>query len=336
MKSFYISDAAAHENQEITSHFVLASVSARDRKQGGNYLALTLADRSGQLEARMWDGIDDQARLCEAGSYVKVQGTVSKYQGKWQITVHKLRPAATNEVAPEDFVPTTTRDIPTMWAALRAHAHAFTDPDLKRLINAFFDDPQISADFQRAPAARGLHHAWIGGLLEHVLDLVDLCAVVAPHYPEVNPDLLIAGAMLHDIGKTRELSWSTSFAYTTEGQLVGHITIAMGMLREKIAEVSALGSANPAPFPDKLRVLLEHMVLSHHGRLEFGSPKLPMTPEAIVLSALDDLEAKIVNMRGEFQRDQAQGRSGRDLTDWVRSMDRPLLNSQKFLSPEEK
>jgi 3'-5' exoribonuclease len=335
MKSFYISDAAAHESQEITSLFVLVSVSSRDRKQGGSYLAITLADRGGQLEARMWDGIDEQTRMCEPGSYVKVQGTVSKYQGKWQITVHKMRLAAENEIAPEDFVATTTRDIPAMWVALRAHANTITDLDLKRLVNAFFDDAKIAAEFQRAPAARGLHHAWIGGLLEHVLDLVEVCIAIAPLYsggnrPEVNRDLLLTGAMLHDIGKTRELSWGSHFAYTTEGSLVGHISIAMGMLREKIAEVS-----KSKPFPDKLRVLVEHMILSHHGKLEFGSPKLPMTPEAVVLSALDDLEAKLQNMRGEFQRDAAQGRSGREITDWVRSLDRPLLNSAKYLEPEE-
>jgi len=330
MKNFYIVDAPAHDNQDIVSNFVLVSVSSRDRKQGGSYLALTLADRSGQFEGRMWDGIDEQARLCDAGSYVKVQGTVSKYQGKWQITVKKMRPAAANEVDPSDFVPTTTRDIPTMWAALRAYANNFQDADLKRLMNTFFDDPAIAEAYQHAPAARGLHHAWIGGLLEHVLDLVDLCAVVAPHYAEVNKDLLLTGAMLHDIGKIRELSWGSSFAYTTEGQLVGHISIGMGMLREKINEIS-----KSKPFPEKLRVLVEHMLLSHHGKLEFGSPKLPMTPEALVLSALDDLEAKLQNARGEFQRDQAQGRSGREVTDWVRSMDRPLLNSAKFLSDEE-
>jgi 3'-5' exoribonuclease len=330
MKNFYINDAAAHDNQEITSHFVLVSVSTRDRKQGGSYLALTLADRGGQLEGRMWDGIDEQTRLCSAGDYVKVQGAISKYQGKWQITVHKMRAAAANEIAPEDFVPTTTKDIPTMWAELRGYVNNFVDADLKRLVNAFFDDPRIAQDFQHAPAARGLHHAWIGGLLEHVLDLVKACAALTPFYPEVNRDLLLTGAMLHDIGKTRELSWGTSFAYTTEGQLVGHISIAMGMLREKIEAVSAI-----KPFPDKLRVLVEHMILSHHGKLEFGSPKLPMTPEAIVLSAMDDLEAKLQNMRGEFGRDAAQGRSGREVTDWVRSMDRPLLNSAKYLEPDE-
>jgi 3'-5' exoribonuclease len=149
---------------------------------------------------------------------------------------------------------------------------------------------------------------------------------VVPFYPEVDPDLLVTGAVLHDIGKVRELSWGTTFSYTLEGQMVGHISIAQGMLREKVNSLPG--------FPDKLRVLVEHMILSHHGRYEFGSPKLPMTPEAILLSALDDLEAKMQAMRNEFGRDAAAGKSGAEMTEWVRSMERPLLNSKAFLDEE--
>jgi 3'-5' exoribonuclease len=260
---------------------------------------------------------------------VKVQGTVSKYQGKFQITLTKMRLAAAVEIDTADFVPTSQYDIPTMAAELRGHVAAFRNVHLQRLVLAFLDDPKLGPQFIEAPAAKRLHHAWLGGLLEHVLCLVRVCLATAPFYPEVDPDLLVTGAILHDIGKVRELSWGSSFDYTLEGQLIGHISIAQGLLHEKIA---LLDAATPEePFPQPLRLLIEHMILSHHGKLEFGSPKLPMTPEAMLLSALDDLEAKFQTLRNEFAGAKAAGRSVSEPTEWVRSMERPLFDSQAWL-----
>jgi 3'-5' exoribonuclease len=339
MKDFYIADAARFENQPITSFFCVASISARDRKGSGQYLAITLADKSGQFEARMWDDFAEALQTCPAGTYVKVQGQVSKYQGKFQITLTKMRLAAASEIDTADFVPTTQYDIPSMAAELRSYVEAFRNPHLRALVFAFLDDPSVGPAFIEAPAAKRLHHAWIGGLLEHVLSLVRLCLATAPFYPEVDPDLLVTGAILHDIGKVRELSWGSSFDYTLEGQLIGHISIAQGMLQEKIAALNAAASAAQAErspsaqeFPPQLRLLIEHMILSHHGKLEFGSPKLPMTPEAMLLSALDDLEAKFQALRNEFASAAASGRSASEPTDWVRSMDRALFNSQAWLN----
>jgi len=327
MKDFFVADAANFDGAVVTAFFAVSSMSLREKKGGaGQYLALTLTDKTGSIESRMWDDIASAVSTCAEGCYVKVQGQVAKYQGKFQITLTKMRLAAASEVDPADFVPTTRFDIPQMWAELRACVDSFANPDLKRLVFAFLDDEQIAAAYRAAPAAKVLHHAWIGGLLEHVLTLVRVCRAVVPFYPEVDPDLLVTGAILHDIGKVRELTWGTTFAYTLEGQMVGHISIAQGMLREKVNSLPG--------FPDKLRILVEHMVLSHHGRYEFGSPKLPMTPEAILLSALDDLEAKMQAMRNEFARTAAAGRSSADMTDWVRSLERPLLNSKAFLNDE--
>jgi 3'-5' exoribonuclease len=353
MKDFYIADAASFENQPITSFFCIASISARDRKGSGQYLALTLADKTGQFEARMWDDFADALKTCTAGSYVKAQGQISKYQGKFQITLTKLRLAAASEIDTADFIPTTQYDIPSMAAELRSYVDAFRNPHLRRLVLAFLDDPTLGPQFIEAPAAKRLHHAWIGGLLEHVLCLVRICVATAPFYPEVDPDLLVTGAILHDIGKVRELSWGSTFDYTLEGQLIGHISIAQGLLHEKIAQLNAeaavreagissglqptepgsaeQGALAPEPFPPQLRLLIEHMILSHHGKLEFGSPKLPMTPEAMLLSALDDLEAKFQALRNEFANAQAAGRPASEPTEWVRSMDRPLFNSQAWL-----
>ena len=374
MKDFYIADAASFENQAITSYFLLSSIGVRERKGGsGQYLALTLADKTGQFEARMWEEFADVVTHCSEGCYVKVQGQVSKYQGKFQITITKMRSAAASEIDTADFVPTTQFDVAEMYAELRGYVEAFSNPHLRALVFAFLDDPAIGPNFIVAPAAKRLHHAWIGGLLEHVLTLVRVCLATAPFYPEVDPDLLVTGAILHDVGKIREMSWKSSFNYTLEGQLIGHISIAQGMLHEKIALLNAQAAARissglqptesatpiegalapglfgassglqpattePSPsaqeFPDRLRLLVEHMILAHHGKLEFGSPKLPMTPEAMLLSALDDLEAKFQAMRNEFAAAKQAGKSPDETTEWVRSMDRPLFNSRAFLAEE--
>ena len=324
MKDFYIADAAKFENAAITTYFVLSQLSAREKKGGnGRYLAMTLSDRTGQFEARMWDDFAEALATCTNGCYVKVQGVVSQYQGRYQITLQKMRVAAENEVDGADFQPTTQYDIEALWEELRGFVTSFTNADLKRLVNAFLDDPELGPAFKRAPAAKMLHHAWIGGLLEHVVFLLRLCERVAPQYPEVNRDMLMAGAILHDMGKVRELAWKSSFSYTTEGQLLGHITIVIGLLREKVQQL--------APFPEKLRILMEHLILSHHGRFEFGSPKLPMTPEALVFSALDDLEAKMQNMRAEFLKAIESGKAPDEVTDFSRSLERAMLNSKAYL-----
>ncbi len=326
MKDFFVADAVKFENEMVTGYFAISSVSVRDRKQGGQYLALTLTDKTGSFDARMWEEFADIVATCAEGCYVKAQGQISKYQGKFQITLQKLRNAAESEVDPADFLPATKYDVAAMWTELRGYVSAFANQDLRRLVFSFLDDEAIGAAYRTAPAAKVLHHAWLGGLLEHVVTLVRVCLGTAPFYPEVDPDLLVTGAVLHDIGKVRELHWKRSFGYTLEGQMIGHISIAQGLLREKVLEL--------APFPEKLRILVEHMILSHHGKYEFGSPKLPMTPEALLLSTLDDLEAKMQTMRSEFGRAGASGRSVGEMTDWVRSMERPLMNTQAWLSED--
>lgn len=339
MKDFFIADAPRFENQVVTSYFSLASLSVRERKgSGGQYLVLLLADKTGQLEARMWEEFADALTSCAEGCYVKVQGQVAKYQGKFQITLTRMRSACEPEVDPADFVATTQYDVAAMDAELRGYVAAFRIAWLRKLILSFLDDPEIGPAFRKAPAAKRLHHAWLGGLLEHVLHLVRICRAAAAFYPEVDLDLLTAGAILHDIGKVRELAWATSFSYTLEGQLIGHISIAQRLMSEKILRLNdeartlaAEEGTEAELFPEPLRLLLEHMLLAHHGKLEFGSPKLPMTPEALLLSTLDDLEAKFQTMRGEFAAGVASGRAVDQPTEWVRSMDRALFDSKRYL-----
>lgn len=325
MKDAMVAELASRENREITGFFAVAAKQVRTNREGGRYFALTLSDRTGQIDARMWE-IDDAGPF-EPGDVVKVRGEVCRFNDRLQIKVEKIRRATEGEYELSDFVPQSQRDIDEMWAELRNSVANFRDPDLKALLEAFLNDDEIAKALREAPAAKGLHHAWIGGLLEHILSLMGMCDLAAQHYPEVNRDLLLTGVVLHDIGKLRELSWGTSFDYTMEGQLLGHITIGIGMIEQKIA-----GIPN---FPPSKRLLIEHLVLSHHGEFEFGSPKLPMTAEAIVLHYLDNLDAKLQTVRSELARAEASGRPGNAMTEWVRPLERQLLDTQAYLRSAE-
>jgi 3'-5' exoribonuclease len=326
MKDSYVADLAKFENQTLDSFFVVTTKQLRSRKDGGHYMALTLGDRSGQIECRMWDNFADSVDGFDQGDVVKIRGEVCRYNGKLQLVLEKIRPASPGEFELADYVPHTRKNVEELWSALVGYADSFSDLSLQALVRSFLEDPAFAAAFREAPAAKSLHHAWLGGLLEHVVSLLGICDLIAAHYPEINRDLLLTGAILHDIGKLEELSWGTSFDYTLQGQLLGHITLGIAMIEKKLAALEN--------FPPKLRLLVEHMVLSHHGKLEFGSPKLPMIPEAVLLNFLDDLDAKMHMMRSEFERRDAEGAKADEMTDWVRAMERPLLNTAAFLKPE--
>jgi 3'-5' exoribonuclease len=325
MKELFANDLARFENGTITGFFVAANRQLRTKADGSSYLSMTLCDREGQLEGRMWEARD--AGEFASGDIVKIKGVVCRYQEKLQIKIDKLRRADPAQDANEydlgDFVPKTSFDVEVLWSRLNAYVASFTEPHLRALLELFLADPAIAGPLREAPAAKALHHAWIGGLLEHIVSLLDLCELTAKHYPEVHRDLLLAGAMLHDIGKLHELRWGTSFSYSVEGQLLGHITIGAGMIDSKLAALP--------DFPPRLRTLLLHIVLSHHGRLEFGSPKLPMTAEALLLHYLDDLEAKMQTLRSEFARAGANGAKAGEPTEYIRSMERALLDTQAYL-----
>lgn len=319
MKDFYICDAARFENQVITSSFVVATKQAKPRKSGDLYLALTLADRTGQIEAKMWDNVNDHISLFDQDDFIKVRGLINKFNGRFQLTLHKIRSLEEAEVDFNDYLPRTTKNIDELWSSLAAFVNNFKDPYLKSLLNAFMADSQIERAYKIAPAAKTLHHAYIGGLLDHVVSLFRLCELASRNYPVmIDCDLLMTGAFLHDIGKIHELSFARTFAYTTRGQLLGHMIIELEMLQEKIAQVPG--------FPAEYKTLLEHLIISHHGKYEFGSPKMPMFPEALMLHYLDDLDSKMESMRAHFER-EPEG----EWTSYNASLERPLLNTRKFL-----
>ena len=326
MKDLYVTDVGKFENQSIVSYFAVASKQVRSRKDKGQYLALMLCDRTGLLECRMWENFAELLGEFEQGHIIKIRGEVCRYNGRFQVNIEKLRRAADEEVELADYLPRSAFNIDDLWSKLDGYIESLVNPHLKALLRAFFDDEGVVKAYREAPAAKNLHHAWLGGLLEHVVSLLGICDAAARHYPGIDRDLLLTGAILHDIGKLEELSWGMSFAYTLEGQLLGHITMGIAMIEKKLAKLPG--------FPPQLRMLVEHMVLSHHGKMEFGSPKLPMIPEAVLLHYLDDLDAKMQTMNNEFARHREQGRPAAEMTEWVRSMDRPLLNTAAFLAPE--
>ena len=324
MKEFFISECSQQENKIVTSSFVVASKQVKAKKNGEPYLALILADRTGQIEAKMWDNVDDFILSFEQDDFLKIKGLINKYKNRFQLTIHKLRRMEEGEVDFADYLPKTTKDIGELWQTLAEFVATFQNPHLKALVELFMADAEIAERYRNAPAAKTLHHAYIGGLLDHVVSLFRSCDLICRNYPQVNRDLLLTGAFLHDIGKLQELTYNRAFSYTTRGQLLGHMIIELEMLQAKLAKLP--------DFPAELKTLLEHMMISHHGQYEFGSPKLPMFPEALMLHYLDDLDSKMEAMRAHFEREaELEG----PWTSYNASLGRPLLDSRKFMQSEK-
>jgi 3'-5' exoribonuclease len=249
-----------------------------------------------------------------------VQARVESYRGQTQLSLDKLRRAEPGEIDPADYFPHTTEDVETLFAQLCEHAASVKNPWLLRLLMSVVEDAALVPLLKRAPAAKTMHHAYLGGLLEHVVSLCGLCRAVAAHYPEIDADLLLTGAILHDIGKTRELQYNRSFNYTNEGQLLGHIVIELEMVTKKIDAIEG--------FPPELKALIQHLIASHHGQYEFGSPKLPMFREALVLHYLDDLDSKLGSVRAAYASDK--GEDG--WTAWSPALERKLLRVEQYLA----
>ena len=323
MKEFFLCDCAQHENKVIVSTFVVVSKQVKPKKTGDPYLALTLGDRTGQIEAKMWDNVEDSLDAFEQDDFLKIKGLLNKYKNRFQITIHKLRKLGDAEVDYSDYLPKTTKDIGELWQTLAGFIATFKNPHLKALVESFMSDPEIAEAYRNAPAAKTLHHAYIGGLLDHVVSLFKSCDLISRNYPQIDRDLLLTGAFLHDIGKIHELTYNRSFTYTTRGQLLGHMIIELEMLQAKLEKFP--------DFPSNLKTLVEHLIISHHGEYEFGSPKLPMFPEALVLHYLDDLDSKMESMRAHFEREAALEGAW---TGYNSSLGRPLLNTAKFLNQE--
>lgn len=320
-----LAEAGKYENQvrPVDLFLAVCSKQIRTKRDGTKFLALKLGDRTGQCEAVMWENFEPALDQFDAGDIVKVRARVGRYGSRLQLVVELLRRANEGEFELSDYTPHTRYSIDELWQKLAGFVASVDNPHLRALLESFLNDPAIEESLRAAPAAKSMHHAWIGGLLEHIVSLLGICDQAAAHYPQVNRDLLLTGAVLHDVGKLEELRWGLTFDYTLEGQMLGHITLGIRMIEQKIEGIPE--------FPAKLRLLVEHLVLSHHGRYEFGSPKLPMTPEAILLHYLDDLDAKMHTVETELERSRESGRGAEEMTDWVRPLERPLLDTRAYL-----
>jgi 3'-5' exoribonuclease len=322
MKPPFIKDLEA--GQQVTASFLVHSKEVREKKTGDPYLSLLLSDKTGKIDGKMWDNVAEVMDSFDRDDFVKIKGLIQIHMNRPQITIHKVRKMDDAEVNFGDYFPCSARDREEMWSELCRNIAEVQNLHLRAMLQALADDEDIARRLKVAPAAKSIHHAYLGGLLEHILSLCTLGKLASSHYKLVDPDLMVAAAVLHDIGKIHELSYDRGFHYTPKGQLLGHMAIALRMIGDKLR--------NLPDFPEGLRTLLEHIVLSHHGSLEFGSPKLPQFAEAILFHYLDDMDSKMEVMRAALATDQGDAL----FTSYMPSIERSLLKKQDFLNPPAK
>ncbi|MCA9121322.1 MAG: HD domain-containing protein [Planctomycetaceae bacterium] len=282
------------ENETVDEVFLVSEKQLRTNRNGNLYLAVRLSDKSGSLSGMMWNATERISDGFENGDYVRVHGTTQLYNGMLQMIVTRLEPVVPEKVIDADFVTLSSTDVDKLAGELADMLRAIKNYHLRTLAECCLADETFMGKFTSAPAGIKNHHAYRGGLLEHVLSLMKLSAVVAPHYEGLDSDLLLMGAFLHDIGKIDELTYERDLSYSDEGQLIGHIVMAVSMLEDKIRDAEKRSGET---FPSELALRLKHMIVSHHGQYEFGSPKLPMTLEAIALHFLDNLDSKIYTVK---------------------------------------
>jgi 3'-5' exoribonuclease len=319
MKDFYCKDAAGLVGSTVTSFFLVTSKQVRLKRDGGSYLHLICSDRSGQLSAKLWDGVEMAGEIT-VDDIVKVRGRLGEYQGRLEITIDKIRKAKNEEVDLQDFLPATLCDIDQLWCELQNFVGSVHDLNLQQLLKAMLVDEDIARRFRRAPAAKVMHHAYLGGLLEHVVSLCSAADLIQRNYPWISRDLLLAGAILHDLGKLDELTYDRAFNYTDEGRLLGHMAICLRILREHASRLH--------DFPGTLLITLEHLILSHHGKKEFGSPVEPAIAEAILLHFLDNLDSKLAAVRQAIEMEEG----GSDWTERVPALGRAVCILPRILT----
>jgi 3'-5' exoribonuclease len=282
-KTVYIENLKVGE--KITSAFLVAEKNLAYSQKGAPYLNLRLKDKTGEIDGKVWDNAGEWDGQFKKGDIVQVCGRTLSYKNSLQLSVLELKRLTDDQIDLTDYFPAAKQAADEMFAELMAYVEKIQTPCLKDLLNAFFQDEKTKTLFKKAPAAKGFHHVYLGGLLEHTLSVTKLLDMTIQHYQDVNRDLLLTGGLLHDIGKIYEFDYDRLVQYSNEGRMIGHIVIGVEMVNAKMAMIE--------DFPKKLAMELRHLILSHHGMLEFGSPKRPKTLEALIVHHIDDLDAKV-------------------------------------------
>ncbi len=312
------------ENDKVNSIFLVKDKILATGKTGKQYLTLRLGDRTGEIDARIWDNAEQISLTFKKGDFVQIKSRTQLYQGNIQLIINSLESIKEEDVLIDEFLPKTGKNIEKMFLELREMAGKIEEKHLRALLDLFFDDRKFVSLFKIAPAAKSIHHVVIGGLLEHTLSVCQLILLVRNHYDGIDGDLLLTAGILHDIGKIHELAYEKAFDYTDKGRLIGHVVMGAEMIQEKINQIEG--------FPEKLNMLLKHLLLSHHGVLEFGSPKRPKTLDALLLHYLDDMDAKM-NAFSNFMETQGDPESG--WTPYHRVFDRFLYSNRPLPKTQE-
>jgi len=288
-----------NDGELIEEVFVLADKQLRANRNGDTYLLADLRDKTGSLHGLLWNISEESVAHINAGDYIKIKGKAQLYNGNLQIILTRIDPVNESQVDLQDFQAGSSQDIEKMFERLQEMLRSIADPQLRRLMEAFLEDETLMTHLKNVPAGVKAHHAYLGGLLEHVVNLMEAGDRICGLYPSVDRDLLIVGIFMHDLGKVRELTYDGTFAYTDEGQLIGHLIIGIELLNEKLNQLLSTDEG-----VDEEKVLrIKHLIASHHGTYEFGSPKLPMTPEAILLHHLDNIDAKVNEFTAMIESD---------------------------------
>lgn len=287
------------EHVKVEGDYLVQSKTVAQTRQGNPFLTLTLADRTGTVEARLWDRVEEISPQFKEGDIVTIAGQATTYRSRIQIQIHELR----QSVPPSDpaiFQESSPRDIAEMFSELKELAHRIKNTHLRALIDSFMADHQFVSQFKKAPAAKTFHHSYLGGLLEHTLSVSQMAVLITEHYyPDLDGDLLLSGAILHDIGKIDELSFELNTEYSDRGRLLGHIVLGILMVEERLKTFKE--------FPSELALRLRHLILSHHGEFDFGSPKRPKFLEAFALHLIDDMDAKMKGLGRLLKNDKQEG-----------------------------
>ena len=310
------------EGDSFVGFYVLKRFDLREY-DGGSRLDIEIADKTGSLPGVIWDDIQEMRETLSRGTVVKVQGRLGTYRDKPQVKIERIRAAEEGEYAPDSFIPTTPKEIPDLLAIVKRFIQSLTNPHLMRLAKRIFGDESFVARFSRSPGGMQWHHPYIGGLLEHSVGVTEICDFVATRHPELNRDLLVVAALLHDVGKIDEYSASTVIEFTDIGRLVGHIVIGERYVRSNCEAID--------DFPEDLMMLLSHLILAHQGHREFSSPVEPMIPEGFVLYFADEMDSKLNALRRIAEKSDG----GDSWSDYIRTINRYIYLGREDITAFE-